>query len=202
MLHKFCGPGAPLPTVNKEVEKVFSKLKHVTIVDFGLYFFHNIKPLMERGSATYFYLPKLEHYLEARWWNEVFVFAQDYLNIPQDTIKATVLIETITASFQLDEIIYELKDHMAGLNCGRWDYIFSYIKRFRNHQNFLVPNRDQVTMSSPFMKAYSQRVVQRCHKRGQWMIQKYDVYGRQILTALYSSNLDQMALQQYFNQQS
>jgi malate synthase len=137
-----------------------------SLVDFGLYFFHNIKPLMERGSATYFYLPKLEHYLEARWWNEVFVFAQDYLNVPQDTIKATVLIETITASFQLDEIIYELKDHMAGLNCGRWDYIFSYIKRFRNHQNFLVPNRDQVTMSSPFMKAYSQRVVQRCHKRG------------------------------------
>jgi len=137
-----------------------------SLIDFGLYFFHNIKMLMERGSATYFYLPKLEHYLEARWWNEVFVFAQSYLGIAQDTIKATVLIETITASFQLDEIIYELRDHMAGLNCGRWDYIFSYIKKFRNHKGFIVPNRDQVTMSSPFMKAYSLKVVQTCHKRG------------------------------------
>ncbi len=136
------------------------------LIDFGLYFFHNIKNLMERGSATYFYLPKLEHYLEARWWNKIFAFAQDYLDVPQDTIKATVLIETITASFQLDEILFELKDHMAGLNCGRWDYIFSYIKKFRNHKDFLVPNRDQVTMSSPFMKAYSLKVVQTCHKRG------------------------------------
>ena len=137
-----------------------------SLFDFGLFFFHNIKPLMEQGSATYFYLPKLEHYTEARWWNSVFKFAQDYLNIPQKTIKATVLIETITASFQLDEIIYELKDHMAGLNCGRWDYIFSYIKKFRNHPNFIVPNRDQVTMNTPFLKAYSLRVIQRCHKRG------------------------------------
>lgn len=137
-----------------------------SLMDFGLYFFHNIKPLLERGSATYFYLPKLEHYLEARWWNDVFVFAQDYLKIPQKTIKATVLIETITASFQLDEIIYELKDHMAGLNCGRWDYIFSYIKKFRNHTNFLVPDRAQVTMNTPFMRAYSLKVIQSCHKRG------------------------------------
>ncbi|WP_237275205.1 malate synthase A [Tenacibaculum ovolyticum] len=137
-----------------------------SLVDFGLYFFHNIKTLQGRGSGAYFYLPKLEHYKEARWWNEVFVFAQDYLGIPQKSIKATVLIETITASFQLDEIIYELRDHMAGLNCGRWDYIFSYIKKFRNHPNFVVPNRDQVTMSTPFMKSYSLRVVQRCHKRG------------------------------------
>lgn len=137
-----------------------------SLVDFGLYFFHNIEALLERGSACYFYLPKLEHYLEARWWNEVFVFAQDYLNIAQKTIKATVLIETITASFQLDEIIYELRDHMAGLNCGRWDYIFSYIKKFRNHKNFLVPDRAQVTMQTPFMNAYSLRVIQRCHKRG------------------------------------
>ncbi len=137
-----------------------------SLVDFGLYFFHNIKTLQEQGSATYFYLPKLEHYLEARWWNDVFVFAQNYLKVPQKSIKATVLIETITASFQLDEIIYELKDHMAGLNCGRWDYIFSYIKKFRNHPNFVVPNRDQVTMNTPFMKAYSLRVIQRCHKRG------------------------------------
>ncbi len=136
-----------------------------SLVDFGLYFFHNIKALQSQNSATYFYLPKLEHYLEARLWNDIFVFAQDYLNIPQKTIKATVLIETITASFQLDEIIYELRNHMAGLNCGRWDYIFSYIKKFRNHQNFMVPNRDQVTMKTPFMKAYSLRVIQKCHKR-------------------------------------
>ena len=136
-----------------------------SLVDFGLYFFHNIKTLQERNSATYFYLPKLEHYLEARFWNDVFVFAQDYLNIPQNTIKATVLVETITASFQLDEIIYELRNHMAGLNCGRWDYIFSYIKKFRNHKGFMVPNRDQVTMNSPFMRAYSLLVIQKCHKR-------------------------------------
>jgi malate synthase len=136
-----------------------------SLVDFGLYFFHNIKALQAQNSATYFYLPKLEHYLEARLWNDVFVFAQEHLNIPQNTIKATVLIETITASFQLDEIIYELRNHMAGLNCGRWDYIFSYIKKFRNHQNFMVPNRDQVTMKTPFMEAYSLRVIQKCHKR-------------------------------------
>ena len=136
-----------------------------SLVDFGLFFFHNIKTLQAQGSATYFYLPKLEHYLEARLWNDVFVFAQNYLSIPQKTIKATVLVETITASFQLDEIIYELKEHMAGLNCGRWDYIFSYIKKFKSHKNFMVPNRDQVHMKTPFMKAYSQRVIQRCHKR-------------------------------------
>lgn len=137
-----------------------------SLVDFGLYFFHNIKTLQEQGSATYFYLPKLEHYLEARLWNDIFVFSQDYLKIAQNTIKATVLIETITASFQLDEIIYELRNHMAGLNCGRWDYIFSYIKKFRNHPNFMVPNRDEITMKTPFMKAYSLLVIQKCHKRG------------------------------------
>lgn len=137
-----------------------------SLVDFGLYFFHNAKQLITSGSGPYFYLPKLEHYEEARWWNDIFVYAQDFFNIPQQTIKATVLIETITASFQIDEIIYELRDHMAGLNCGRWDYIFSYIKKFRNHKNFIVPDRDQVTMASPFMEAYSLRVIQRCHKRG------------------------------------
>jgi len=136
-----------------------------SLFDFGLYIFHNANQLLSNNSAPYFYLPKLEHYLEARWWNDVFVFAQDYLKIKQATIKATVLIETITASFQLDEIIYELRNHMAGLNCGRWDYIFSYIKKFRNHKNFMVPDRDQVTMASPFMEAYSLRVIQRCHKR-------------------------------------
>lgn len=137
-----------------------------SLVDFGLYAFHNAQVLMEKGSAPYFYLPKLEHYEEARWWNEVFVFAQEYLGVPHGTFKATVLIETITASFQLDEIIYGLKDHIVGLNCGRWDYIFSYIKKFRNHQGFVVPDRDQVTMTSPFMDAYSKLVIQRCHKRG------------------------------------
>ena len=137
-----------------------------SLVDFGLYVFHNAKTMLENGTAPYFYLPKLEHYLEARWWNEVFAFAQDYLEVPQGTFKATVLVETITASFQLDEIIYELKEHIVGLNCGRWDYIFSYIKKFRNHPNFVVPNRDQVTMTTPFMDAYSKLVIQRCHKRG------------------------------------
>ncbi len=137
-----------------------------SLVDFGLYVFHNAKTMIKNGTAPYFYLPKLEHYLEARWWNDVFEFAQQYLEVPNGTFKATVLVETITASFQLDEIIYELKDHIVGLNCGRWDYIFSYIKKFRNHPNFVVPNRDQVTMTTPFMDAYSKLVIQRCHKRG------------------------------------
>ena len=137
-----------------------------SLTDFGLYVFHNTKTMMRNHTAPYFYLPKLEHYLEARWWNDVFSFAQDYLKVPKGTFKATVLVETITASFQLDEIIYELKDHIVGLNCGRWDYIFSYIKKFRNHPNFVVPNRDQVTMTTPFMDAYSKLVIQRCHKRG------------------------------------
>jgi malate synthase len=137
-----------------------------SLFDFGLYVFHNTHCLMERDSAPYFYLPKLEHYLEARWWNQVFNFAQDYLNVPLGTFKCTLLIETITASFQLNELIYELKDHIVGLNCGRWDYIFSYIKKFRNHKNFVVPNRDQVTMTTPFMAAYSDLVIKVCHKRG------------------------------------
>jgi malate synthase len=137
-----------------------------SLVDFGLYVFHNTQTMMQNRTAPYFYLPKLEHYLEARWWNKVFEFAQEYLEVPNGTFKATVLVETITASFQLDEIIFELKDHIVGLNCGRWDYIFSYIKKFRNHPNFVVPNRDQVTMTTPFMDAYSKLVIQRCHKRG------------------------------------
>ncbi len=149
--------------------------KHITckgenmlggLVDFGLFFFHNAKTLLANGSGPYFYLPKLESHLEARLWNEVFVFAQDYMGIPQRTIKATVLVETIMASFELDEILFELKDHSAGLNCGRWDYIFSYIKKFRNLPDFMVPDRGQVTMNSPFMSAYSQLVVKVCHKRG------------------------------------
>ena len=136
-----------------------------SLVDFGLYFFHNIHNLLKQDSSCYFYLAKLEHYEEARWWNEVFEFSQNYLNIPVGTIKVTVLIETITASFQLDEIIYELKNHIVGLNCGRWDYIFSFIKKLKNKPSFLVPDRDQVTMTSPFMSAYSLRVIQTCHKR-------------------------------------
>jgi malate synthase len=137
-----------------------------SLVDFGLYCFHNAKNLMANGSGPYFYLPKLESHLEARLWNDVFVFAQNYLDIPQKTIKATVLIETILASFELNEILYELKDHSAGLNCGRWDYIFSFIKRFRNLPGYIMPNRAQIGMTVPFMKMYSQMVIQTCHKRG------------------------------------
>lgn len=154
--------GLHLSEKNIEIE---GELSSGSLTDFGIYFFRNAKRLLENGSGPYFYLPKLEHYKEARWWNDVFVFAQDYLGIPQGTIKATVLIETITASFQLDEILFELKDHSSGLNCGRWDYIFSYIKKFRNLPHFLVPDRDQVTMTSPFMSAYSKRVIEICHKR-------------------------------------
>lgn len=137
-----------------------------SLVDFGLYVYHNARIRMQKGTAPYFYLPKLEHYLEARWWDEVFAFAEEYMSIPVGTFKATVLIETITASFQLDEIIYELKNHIVGLNCGRWDYIFSYIKKFKNHPEFILPDRDQVGMTVPFMDAYSRLVIQRCHKRG------------------------------------
>ena len=137
-----------------------------SLVDFGLFFFHNAKALMGNGSGPYFYLPKLESHLEARLWNEVFVFAQDYLGIPRRTIKATVLIETILAAFELHEILYELRDHSAGLTCGRWDYIFSYIKKLRNLPGYVLPDRAQVTMTVPFMKAYSELVIQTCHQRG------------------------------------
>ena len=119
------------------------ELASASLVDFGLFFFHNAITQLENGLGPYFYLPKLEHYEEARWWNEVFIFSQDYLGIKQGTIKATVLIETITASFQLDEIIYELKEHIAGLNCGRWDYIFSYIKKLKNHKKFIRTQSNQ-----------------------------------------------------------
>jgi malate synthase len=137
-----------------------------SLFDFGLYFFHNAKALMEKGSGPYFYLPKLESHLEARLWNDVFVMAQDELGIPQGTIRATVLIETILAAFETHEILWELRDHSAGLNCGRWDYIFSFIKKFRNRPDFVLPDRAQVTMRSPFMHAYVQQVIQTCHKRG------------------------------------
>ena len=133
--------------------------------DFGLYFFHNAKELIARGSGPYFYLPKLESHLEARLWNDVFIFAQQQLGIPDGTIRATVLIETIMAAFEMDEILYELRDHSAGFNCGRWDYIFSYIKRLRNQPDVILPDRGQVTMTSPFMRAYTLLCIQTCHKR-------------------------------------
>jgi len=136
------------------------------LVDFGLFFYHNAKNLIEKGSGPYFYLPKIENHLEARLWNDVFVFAQEKLGIPQKTIKATVLLETVLASFEMDEILYELRDHSAGLNCGRWDYIFSFIKKFRDQEGFIMPNRAQVGMTSHFMSAYSQLVIKTCHKRG------------------------------------
>ena len=136
------------------------------IFDFGLFFFHNAKNLLEKGSGPYFYLPKFESYLEARLWNDIFVRAQDMLNIPQGSIKATVLIETILASFQMNEIIYELKDHMAGLNCGRWDYIFSFIKRFKNIPEYLFPDRSQITMTRHCMHSYSLLAIHTCHRRG------------------------------------
>lgn len=135
------------------------------LFDFGLYFFHNAKELLARGSGPYFYLPKLEHYLEARLWNDVFRYAQDTLGVPQGSIRATVLIETIPAAFQMDEILYELREHSAGLNCGRWDYIFSYIKRLRNQPDVILPDRSQVTMTSPFMRAYTLLAIKTCHKR-------------------------------------
>lgn len=136
-----------------------------SLTDFGLYFFHNAKQLIANGSGPYFYLPKMESHLEARLWNDVFVFAQNYMGIAQGTIKATCLIETITATFELHEFLYELKEHSCGLNCGRWDYIFSYIKKFRNLPGFVLPERGQVTMGVPFMDAYSRLVIQTCHKR-------------------------------------
>lgn len=137
-----------------------------SLFDFGLFFFHNAKALLEKGSRPYFYLPKLEHYTEARLWNNVFIFAQDYLGIPPGTVRATVLIETITAAFQMDEILFQLKDHSLGLNCGRWDYIFSYIKRHRTRAEFVVPNRAQVGMTCHFLNSYVERLIQICHRRG------------------------------------
>jgi malate synthase len=137
-----------------------------SLFDFGLYFFHNARRLIEAGSGPYFYLPKLESHLEARLWNSVFELAQDELGLPRGTIKATVLVETILAAFEMDEILYELREHSAGLNAGRWDYIFSIIKKFRDRPEFLLPDRAQVTMTVPFMRAYSELLVKTCHRRG------------------------------------
>jgi malate synthase len=149
--------------------------KHVTVdgkpvsgslFDFALYFFHNARELLARGSGPYFYLPKMESHLEARLWNDVFVFSQNELKIPQGSIKATALIETVLAAFEMDEILYELREHSAGLNIGRWDYIFSCIKKFRSNKDFCLADRSQVTMTAPFMRAYALLLVKTCHRRG------------------------------------
>ncbi len=137
-----------------------------SLFDFGLYFFHNVKTLLAKGTGPYFYLPKLESHLEARLWNDAFVLAQQELGIPNGTIRATVLIENILATFEMDEILWELRDHSAGLNCGRWDYIFSAIRKFRNHPTFIFPNRAQVTMSTHMMRSYSLLTIKTCHRRG------------------------------------
>src|SRR4051812_38528422 len=137
-----------------------------SLFDFGLYFFHNAQELIDRGSGPYFYLPKLQSHREARLWNDVFTYAQDALGIPRGTVRATVLIETLPAAFEMDEILYELRDHASGLNAGRWDYIFSAIKTFRARKDEALPDRAQITMTVPFMRAYSQLLVKTCHRRG------------------------------------
>lgn len=137
------------------------------VVDFGLYFFHNARRLLAQGKGPYFYLPKIENRLEARLWNDIFILAQDLLGIPQGTIRATVLIETITAAFEMEEILFELRDHASGLNAGRWDYIFSVIKNFRTRgPRFVLPDRGQVSMTQPFMRSYTEQLVRACHRRG------------------------------------
>ncbi len=136
-----------------------------SLCDFGFYFYHNARELLARGSGPYFYLPKLEHYLEARLWNEVFEASQRSLGLPQGTVRATVLVETILAAFQMDEILHELREHAAGLNAGRWDYLFSIIKNFRHRPEFVLPDRAQLTMTVPFMRAYTELLVQTCHRR-------------------------------------
>ena len=135
-----------------------------SIFDFALYFFHNARELVRRGSGPYFYLPKMEHYKEARLWNDIFAFSQSYIGIPQGTIRGTVLIETLPAAFQMEEILFELREHSSGLNCGRWDYIFSFIKRRRGDLNAVLPDRVDVTMEVAFMDAYVAKLVQTCHK--------------------------------------
>jgi malate synthase len=137
-----------------------------SLFDFGLYFFHNAAALLRKGTGPYFYLPKMESHLEARLWNDVFCFAQDELSIPRGSIRATVLIETILAAFEMDEILYELRDHSSGLNCGRWDYIFSFIKKFRVHPEFVLPDRALVTMEAHFLGSYVELLIQTCHRRG------------------------------------
>ncbi|KAF2156406.1 malate synthase [Myriangium duriaei CBS 260.36] len=164
-----------LPTLIARARGWHLEEKHFTVdgepisgslFDFGLYFFNNAQELVKRGAGPYFYLPKMESHLEARLWNDVFNLAQDYIGMPRGTIRGTVLIETIMAAFEMDEIIYELRDHSSGLNCGRWDYIFSTIKRFRQNPNFVLPDRSNVTMTVPFMDAYVRLLIKTCHRRG------------------------------------
>ncbi|KAL8730749.1 MAG: hypothetical protein Q9181_004555 [Wetmoreana brouardii] len=164
-----------LPTLIARARGWHLEEKHFTVdgepisgslFDFGLYFFHNAHELVKRGTGPYFYLPKMESHLEARLWNDVFNVAQDYIGMRRGTIRGTVLIETILAAFEMEEIIYELRDHSAGLNCGRWDYIFSVIKKFRQNSNFVLPDRSAVTMTVPFMDAYVKLLIKTCHKRG------------------------------------
>jgi malate synthase len=167
---------APLATIVVRPRGWHLPERHITIdgdpavgalVDFGLHFFHNVAALHDKGSGPYYYLPKMESHLEARLWNDVFVAAQDALSIPQGTVRATVLIETIPAAFEMDEILYELREHASGLNAGRWDYLFSIIKYFRDAgPDFVLPDRADVTMTSPFMRAYTELLVRTCHRRG------------------------------------
>ena len=145
---------------------VNGKEASASLVDFGLFFFHNVFHLVANGSGPYFYLPKLESHQEAKLWNDVFVSAQQYLGVPIGTIRATVLLETITAAFEMEEILYQLRDHSLGLNCGRWDYLFSYIKKFKLHPDKIAPDRKFLTMSTPLMDAYVTRLIQICHQRG------------------------------------
>ncbi|GGO92514.1 malate synthase A [Wenjunlia tyrosinilytica] len=170
------GPDSELATVVMRPRGWHLDERHLTadgrpvpgaLVDFGLYFFHNARRLLERGLGPYFYLPKTESHLEARLWNDVFVFAQEYLGIPRGTVRATVLIETITAAYEMEEILHELRDHASGLNAGRWDYLFSIVKNFRDAgPAFVLPDRNAVTMTAPFMRAYTELLVRTCHKRG------------------------------------
>lgn len=149
-----------------------------SLVDFGLYLFHNAKELLTRGTGPYFYLPKVENHLEARFWNDVFVYSQNDLRIPQSTIKATVLIETVPAAFEMDEILYELQEHSAGLNCGRWDYLVSYIKKFHKYPEKPLPNRASVTMETPSMYSFAQLASQTCRKREAMAIGGMTAYSK------------------------
>lgn len=167
-------PGRHIPTLIVRPRGWHLEEKHVLvdgepvaggIFDFALYFFNNAKETLAQGFGPYFYLPKMEHHLEAKLWNDIFCLAQDYVNIPRGTIRGSVLIETLPAAFQMDEIIYQLRQHIGGLNCGRWDYIFSYIKCLRNHKEFILPDRSIVTMLAPFMASYVKLLVHTCHKR-------------------------------------
>ncbi|MEU5048696.1 malate synthase A [Streptomyces sp. NPDC021096] len=170
------GPAAELATVVMRPRGWHLDERHITVdgrplpgalADFGLYFFHNARRLLDLGKGPYFYLPKTESHLEARLWNEVFVFAQDYVGVERGTVRATVLIETITAAYEMEEILHELREHASGLNAGRWDYLFSLIKNFRDGgEKFVLPDRNAVTMTAPFMRAYTELLVRTCHRRG------------------------------------